>query len=201
MFSFFTELNRKRPPARAARLRAQQHLPDRARGRRPLGDGDARGAAVPGEHRAQLHRPDAVPRRARARSAAATTRTARPSRPTRTTSASAWRRCDPRQRGLFGAAWTLGYIASFARTGSRVRRALARPPGRSGIMHRQADYATAVLRRRSAARGVPGVTTSCRGLTRAAGAKLVAATSSDDAKRAMPRLSRQGRRRCCGWPI
>ncbi len=44
MFSFFTELNRKRAPAQRAGLRAQHHLPDRARRRRPFGDGNAGGA-------------------------------------------------------------------------------------------------------------------------------------------------------------
>jgi D-apionolactonase len=47
---------------------------------------------------------------------------------------------DPRQRGLLNAAWTLGYVAAFAR--GRVEAiALGAPTGPFGYIHRGAEYA------------------------------------------------------------
>ncbi len=46
MFSYFTELNRKRPPVELLDYRDAHDLPDRACRRRHLGDGDAGGAAL-----------------------------------------------------------------------------------------------------------------------------------------------------------
>lgn len=46
---------------------------------------------------------------------------------------------DPRQRGLFGAAWTLGYISAFAYGGVEVVT-MGAPTGPSGIIYRRADY-------------------------------------------------------------
>jgi hypothetical protein len=48
-------------------------------------------------------------------------------------------RVDPRQRGLFGAAWTLGYVAAFARGGVEAI-ALGAPTGPFGFIHRPTDY-------------------------------------------------------------
>ncbi len=46
---------------------------------------------------------------------------------------------DPRQRGLFGAAWTLGYIAAFAKGGIDVV-SIGAPTGPAGIIARKTDY-------------------------------------------------------------
>ena len=46
---------------------------------------------------------------------------------------------EPRQRGLFGAAWTLGYIATFARTGIEAI-AMGAPTGPLGIIYRKAEH-------------------------------------------------------------
>jgi hypothetical protein len=46
---------------------------------------------------------------------------------------------DPRQRGLFGAAFALGYVAAFAR-GSVEAVALGAPTGPSGFIHRRTAY-------------------------------------------------------------
>jgi hypothetical protein len=47
-------------------------------------------------------------------------------------------RIDPRQRGLFGAAWTLGYVANFARGGVEAI-ALGAPTGTFGVIYRRTD--------------------------------------------------------------
>jgi hypothetical protein len=48
-------------------------------------------------------------------------------------------RVDPRQRGLFGAAWTLGYVAAFARGGIEAV-ALGACTGPFGFIYRRTDY-------------------------------------------------------------
>ena len=77
---------------------------------------------------------------ARARSAAARTPTARPPRRTPTTAASASATIDPRQRGLFNAAWTLAYVAACARGGIEAV-ALGAPTGPFGHIYRRTDFA------------------------------------------------------------
>ena len=47
---------------------------------------------------------------------------------------------DPRQRGIFNAAWTLAYVASFARGGVEAI-ALGAPTGPFGHIRRRTDYA------------------------------------------------------------
>jgi D-apionolactonase len=47
-------------------------------------------------------------------------------------------RNDPRQRGLFNAAWTLGYIATLARCGVEAVT-MAAPTGPFGVIHRRTD--------------------------------------------------------------
>ena len=49
-------------------------------------------------------------------------------------------RIDPRQRGVFGAAWTLGTIAAFARGGVEAI-AIGAPTGPFGAIYRRTDYA------------------------------------------------------------
>lgn len=48
-------------------------------------------------------------------------------------------RIDPRQRGLFNAAWSLGYIAAAAREGIDVVT-LGAPTGPFGLIHRKTDF-------------------------------------------------------------
>jgi hypothetical protein len=48
-------------------------------------------------------------------------------------------RIDPRQRGLFAAAWTLGYFAAFAR-GAAEAVTLGAPTGPFGFIYRRNDY-------------------------------------------------------------
>jgi hypothetical protein len=49
-------------------------------------------------------------------------------------------RVDPRQRGLFAAAWTLGYIAAFTRGGVEAI-AIGAPTGPFGAIYRRTEYA------------------------------------------------------------
>jgi hypothetical protein len=85
---------------------------------------------------------------------------------------------DPRQRGLFGAAWTLGYVASFAPTGVETV-CLGAPTGPLGVIHRKSEtpapYFDAI-----ATRTVYPAYHVVAGLTRAAGARLVACTTPSD---------------------
>jgi len=87
---------------------------------------------------------------------------------------------DPRQRGVFGAAWTLGYVSSIAETGAEAV-CFGAPTGPLGIVHRPDDtsqpyYGT--LGRRAVYPAYHVVA----GLTRAAGAALVASRSSDNSR-------------------
>ena len=85
---------------------------------------------------------------------------------------------DPRQRGLFGAAWTLGYLASLASTGVEAV-SLGAPTGPLGLIHRRGDSALPYYDALRGASVYPAYHVVA-GLTRAAGAALLAATSSQD---------------------
>jgi hypothetical protein len=87
---------------------------------------------------------------------------------------------DPRMRGLFGAAWTLGYIATFARTGIDALT-IGAPTGPLGIIHRKADHAQPYYDELAAPAVYP-LFHVISGITRGAGAKLVDAASSDSQK-------------------
>ena len=87
---------------------------------------------------------------------------------------------EPRQRGLFGAAWTLGYIATFARTGIEAI-SMGAPTGPLGIAYRKAEHKQPWYDQLSGPAVFP-VYHVIAGLTRGAGQKLVAATSSDNQK-------------------
>jgi len=87
---------------------------------------------------------------------------------------------DPRQRALFGAAWTLAYIASFAPTGVEAV-CLGAPTGALGLIHRSGSGATPYYDALGRSAVYPAYHVAA-GLMRAAGAKLVAATSSDEAR-------------------
>jgi D-apionolactonase len=178
MFSFFTELNRKRPPA---------HLLD-----------FAHNTTCPIVHaaddRSVMETHEALPYQV------ATARTYigkagyrigpsaigcrdNPHGKTFTPNPRNERIClvkmDPRQRGLFGAAWTLGYVSSFAPTGVESV-CLGAPTGPLGIIYRKTDYAQPWYDGLSAPAVYPAFHVLA-GLTRAAGAKLVSAASSDAA--------------------
>jgi hypothetical protein len=86
---------------------------------------------------------------------------------------------DPRQRGLFGAAWSLGYISSFAPTGVESV-CLGAPTGPLGIIHRKTEYAQPWFDGLAGPAVYPAFHVVA-GLSRAAGARQVAAVSSIDA--------------------
>lgn len=88
-------------------------------------------------------------------------------------------RSDPRQRGLFGAAWTLGYVASLAPTGVEAV-SLSAPTGPLGLIHRRGEAALPYYDALAGTAVYPAYHVVA-GLTRAAGAPLVAAMSSDSA--------------------
>src|SRR5262245_54574976 len=81
---------------------------------------------------------------------------------------------DPRQRALFGAAWTLAYIASYAPTGVEAV-CLGAPTGPLGLIHRRGDGTAPYYDALDRSAVYPAYHVVA-GLTRAAGAQLVAAT-------------------------
>jgi hypothetical protein len=87
---------------------------------------------------------------------------------------------EPRQRGLFAAAWTLGYVATFARTGIEAI-AMGAPTGPLGIIYRKAEHKQPWYDQLSGPAVFPAYHV-LSGLTRGAGQKLVDAASSDSAK-------------------
>jgi hypothetical protein len=89
-------------------------------------------------------------------------------------------RMDPRQRGLFGASWTLGYIATFARTDVESV-AVGAPTGPLGIIYRKTDYPQPYYEQLTGPAVYP-VYHVFGGLTRGAGRKLVYAESTDAAR-------------------
>jgi hypothetical protein len=86
---------------------------------------------------------------------------------------------DPRQRGLFAAAWSLGYLASFAPTGVESV-SLGAPTGPLGIIYRKTDYAQPWYDGLSAPAVYPAFHVLA-GVARAGGSKLVTASSSNQA--------------------
>jgi len=86
-------------------------------------------------------------------------------------------RMDPRQRGLFGAAWTLGYLATLAPTGVEAL-SIGAGTGPLGIIYRKDEHAQPWFD----SIGEPSVYPAFHviaGLTRATGAKLVSVECSD----------------------
>ena len=86
---------------------------------------------------------------------------------------------EPRQRGLFAAAWTLGYIATLARTGIEAI-AIGAPTGPLGIIYRKAEHKQPWYDQLSGPAVFPAYHV-ISGLIRATGQKLVNAESSDTA--------------------
>ncbi len=87
---------------------------------------------------------------------------------------------EPRQRGLFGAAWALGYIATLARNGVEAL-SMGASTGPLGIIYRKAEHEQPWYDRLSGEAVFP-VYHVISGLSRGAGQKLVAVTSSDSQK-------------------
>jgi hypothetical protein len=87
---------------------------------------------------------------------------------------------DPRQRGLFAAAWALAYLATLARTDVEAL-SLGAPTGPLGIIYRKTDYAQPWYDGLSGPAVYP-LYHVVSGLAHGIGAKLVAAESSDSAK-------------------
>jgi hypothetical protein len=102
---------------------------------------------------------------------------------------------DPRQRALFGAAWTLGYVATFARTDVESI-ALGAPTGPLGIVYRKAEHRQPWYDALARPAVFPAFHVVA-GLTRGAGQKLVAADSSDPAK--VQCLAYRGRKGTTLW--
>lgn len=88
-------------------------------------------------------------------------------------------RMDPRQRGLVGAAWTLGYIAAFARGGLDAVT-IGAPTGPAGIIARKTDYPQPWFDGLAGPAVYP-LYHVIAGLAAAAGDKLLEARSSNDA--------------------
>jgi hypothetical protein len=87
---------------------------------------------------------------------------------------------DPRQRALFGAAWGFAYIATLARTDVEAI-SLGAPTGPLGMIYRKTDYAQPWYDQ-AGGRAVYPIYHVVAGLAHGIGAKLVAADSSDQAK-------------------
>ena len=87
---------------------------------------------------------------------------------------------DPRQRGLFGAAWTLGYIAAFANGGIEVV-SIGAPTGPSGIIARKTDYPQPYFGTAQPPAVYP-VYHVIKGMAAAAGAEIVDSRASDSGK-------------------
>jgi D-apionolactonase len=138
MFSFFTELNRKRPPAHLLDYVTHTTCPivhaadDRSVMETlealPYVIDSARAIAGAAEYRVG---PSSIGPRDNPHGAA--------SSPNPDNGRVCLAKMDPRQRGLFGAAWILGYVAAFARGGAAVVT-LGSPTGPAGLIHRPADH-------------------------------------------------------------
>ena len=84
---------------------------------------------------------------------------------------------DPRQRGIFNAAWTLAYVASFARGGVEAI-ALGAPTGPFGHIRRRTDYAQPGFDERAGTAVYPAFHVFA-GLARLSGKPLVATEVSE----------------------
>jgi hypothetical protein len=177
MFSFFTELNRKRPPAQLLDFVTNTTCPivhaadDRSvmetHEALPYQIATARTYLGKTPHRVG---PSAIGCRDNPHGKTFT--------PNQDNARICLVRMDPRQRGLFGAAWTLGYLATLAPTGVEAL-SIGAATGPLGVIYRKDDYTQPWFD----AVGEPAVYPAFHviaGLTRAAGAKLVSVECSDN---------------------
>ena len=177
MFSFFTELNRKRPPARLLDFVMNTTCPtvhaadDRSVMETlealPYQVNTARAFIGKTPYRVG---PSAIGCRDNPHGATFT--------PNPDNQRVCLARSDPRMRGLFGAAWLLGYIATLARTGAQALT-IGAPTGPLGIVYRPGEDAQPYFDDLAAAAVYPVFHVAC-GVARGAGAALVDAASSDD---------------------
>ncbi len=177
MFSFFTELNRKRPPASQLDFVMNTTCPtvhaadDRSVMETlealPYQVSTARAFIGTTPHRVG---PSAIGCRDNPHGATFT--------PNPNNQRVCLARSDPRMRGLFGAAWTLGYIATLARTGVEALT-IGAPTGPLGIVYRLGEDAQPYFDDLAAPAVYP-VFHVISGIARGAGAALVDAASSDD---------------------
>ena len=136
-FMYFTELNRKPPPAAGLDFVIHPDLRHRARGRRPLGDGNARVPALRHPFRQALFdgKPYCLgPVGIGTRSSPF----GGPPAPNPHGGRITMCRNDPRQRGLLGAAWHLG-VAARAAEGGVTSLILGAPTGDHGLVHHPGD--------------------------------------------------------------
>jgi hypothetical protein len=179
MFSFFTELNRKRPPAELLDFVMNTTCP----------------IVHAADDRSAMETLEALPYQVTtARSFISTTPYRvgpssigcrdNPHGATFTPNPKNERVClvkmDPRQRGCFGAAWALGYVATLARTDVEAI-SLAAPTGPLGIIYRRADYAQPWYDSLAGPAVYP-VYHVISGLARGAGSPLVRAEPSDPSR-------------------
>jgi D-apionolactonase len=179
MLSFFTELNRKRPPAKLLDFVMNTtcpivHAADDRSAMETL-------AALPYQVTTARSFLNATPYRVGPSSIGCRDN---PHGETFTPNPNNERVClarmDPRQRGCFGAAWTLGYVATLARTDVEAI-SLAAPTGPLGIIYRKTEYAQPWFDSLTGPAVYP-VYHVVAGLTRGTGRTLVAAESSDPAR-------------------
>ena len=179
MFSFFTELNRRRPPAAALDFAMYSTCP----------------TVHAADDRSVMETLEALPfqvRTARTFLGEAAIRVGpsaigcrdNPHGATFSPNPDNERVClarmDPRLRGLFGAAWTLGYIATLARCGVEALT-LGAPSGPLGFIYRKTEDAQPWFDS-LAAPGVYPAFHVLSGVSRGAGAKLVETSSSNPRK-------------------
>ncbi|MGI8507316.1 MAG: carbohydrate ABC transporter permease [Solirubrobacteraceae bacterium] len=86
-------------------------------------------------------------------------------------------RMDPRQRGLFGAAWALGYLAEATRAGVDAL-IMSAPVGELGVVYARADYPQPYFDDLAAPAVYP-IFHVLRGITGAAGSPLLEVTTSE----------------------
>jgi hypothetical protein len=177
MFTFFTELNRKRPPAELLDYVTHTtspivHAADDVSVMETL-------EALPyviKSTRAFIGKtayrvgPSAIPARTNPYGAA--------SAPNPDNERVCLSQIDPRQRGLFGAAWNLGYVAAFARGGLEAIT-LGAATGPAGMIYRRADHAQPYFDSLTGPAVYP-VYHLIADLAQASGSRMVATTSSDD---------------------
>ena len=179
MFSFFTELNRKRPPAKLLDFVVNSTCP----------------IVHAADDRSVMETLEALPYQvetARSFIGKAAYRIGpsgigcrdNPHGATWTPNPDNVRMCltklEPRQRGLFAAAWSLGYVATLART-SVEAIAFGAATGPLGIIYRKADHKQPWYDQLSGPAVFPAFHV-VSGLTRGAGQKMVNVESSDAAR-------------------
>ena len=106
-------------------------------------------------------------------------------------------RIDPRQRGMFNAAWTLAYIATFARGGIEAI-ALGAPTGPFGYIYRPTDFAQPYFDDAEGQTVYPAFHVLA-GLAPAFGQAADRHRGLAEGGGRGARRPRRRQRRCCGW--